>query len=155
MNHNDIASIVDQVIDQFYRNDSFLLDLEDPASEWSIAHRIAVYLETALKGWNVDCEYNRMGQDGEPKRNAEGVIIRPDIIVHHRGRAEMEHNLLVIEVKKDNSSHDFKKLKDFTIKPEPDQEQRYQYQYGLALSFVPKLSLQWFHEGKEFRPENK
>jgi hypothetical protein len=148
MNHNELVSIIEQVINQFYRDDLFLLRDEptDSASEWSIAHRIAVYLETALKDWNVDCEYNRMGQDSDIKQNTKGENVRPDIIVHHRSKVEIEHNLLVIEVKKSNSSHDFEKLKDYTSTP--GQGRPYQYQYGLALSFLPNLLLQWFHKGE-------
>ncbi|MGA2914436.1 MAG: hypothetical protein ABSE89_00190 [Sedimentisphaerales bacterium] len=149
MNHDELVSVVEQVINQFYINDSFLLGIS--VSEWSIAHRIAVYLEMALTDWDVDCEYNRTRQDGSIKQNAEGENKRPDIVVHHRGKVEIEHNLLVIEVKTANSSNDFEKLKDFTSKPEPDQERPFQYQYGLALSFVPDLSLHWFREGKELR----
>jgi len=97
MNHNYLVGIVDQAINQFYRNDLFLLDVS--ASEWSIAHRIAVYLEKAFKGWNVDCEYNRTREDRSIKQDSEGKNKRPDIVVHHRGKVEIEHNLLVIEMK--------------------------------------------------------
>jgi hypothetical protein len=145
ISHNYLVSRVDQAIKQFYRNDMLLLDFS--ASEWSIAHRIAVYLEKGFKGWNVDCEYNRTREDCSIKQNAEGKNKRPDIVVHHRGKVEIEHNLLVIEIKTSGSNHDFKKLKDYTN--EPNMKRPFQYQYGLALSFIPNLSLQWFHKGEK------
>jgi hypothetical protein len=152
MEFNDLERILKQVIAQFYRNDSSLLAdrAPDSAHECSIAHRLAVYLETACPVWNIDCEYNRIGQNHNIKQNTEGKKIRPDVIVHHRDKLEIEHNLLAIEVKKAASDHDSKdigKLQDLTAKPKG--KRRVQYQYGLALSFVPNLSLRWFHEGEE------
>jgi hypothetical protein len=133
MNLEELRNKVDLAIDMFFARDSKLLDIH--ASEWAIAHRIAVYFEKSLKGWNVDCEYNRVALEGNTKRDAEGVYRRPDIIVHHRGMVEKEHNLLVIEVKIRNTPEDYRKLMDFTSPPR--QSRPFQYQYGLALSFDP------------------
>ena len=142
MNREELEDKVDQAINMFYSRDSQLLDIA--VSEWAIAHRIAVYLEQHFKGWNIDCEYNRVGLIGEIKHNAEGANKRPDIIVHHRGMIEKEHNLLVIEVKIKNTTDDDDKLIDFTSPP--CEERPYQYQYGLALSFYPRLEKKWFPE---------
>lgn len=142
MNLQEIENKVDVAIDMFFARDSILLDMD--AAEWAIAHRIAVYLEKTLKGWNIDCEYNRVGWAGNTKHNAEGTYKRPDIVVHHRGRVEKQHNLLVIEVKVKNTSEDYSKLRGFTSPP--CQNRPFQYQYGLALSFDPHVKKKWFQE---------
>ena len=142
MNPEELRNKVDLAIDMFFARDSKLLDID--ASEWAIAHRIAVYLEEPLKGWNIDCEYNRVALEGNTKRDAEGIYRRPDIIVHHRGMVEKEHNPLVIEVKIQNTPEDYRKLMDFTSPPR--QNRPFQYQYGLALSFDPHIEKKWFPE---------
>lgn len=84
--------------------------LVEGASERAIAHRIAVYLESYYShpDWNVDCEYNRMGDKRDPKqvtatkslpasKGSKGARVFPDVIVHRRGPAGP--NLVAIEVK--------------------------------------------------------
>jgi hypothetical protein len=142
VNRRELIRKVDLAISKFYSRDLGLLDID--ASEWAIAHRIAVYLEEYSEGWNIDCEYNRVGLSGATKHNAHGAYKRPDIVIHHRGMVEKEHNLLVIEIKVDNSSDDYTKLRDFTSPP--SQHPPFQYRYGLALSFKPGLEKKWFPE---------
>jgi hypothetical protein len=142
MTLDEVNHKIDMAIDMLFARDAQLFDTE--VSEWAIAHRIAVYLERYFEGWNVDCEYNRVGLDGATKHNAEGVYKRPDIVVHHRGMTQKEHNLLVIEVKRKNSDEDYDKLREFTSPP--CQNRKFQYQYGLALSFEPNVKKMWFPE---------
>lgn len=104
-------------------------------NERTLCHRLAVYLEWFFKGYDVDCEYNRV--DGiDPKRihivrsdikekikgfnqnNGNDDVARtayPDIIVHKRDTNNM--NLLVIEIKKDSNKDgdeiDFYKLRAY------------------------------------------
>ena len=144
MNFKELKRKVDLAISKFYARDLGLLDIT--VSEWAIAHRIAVYLEELFEGWNVDCEYNRAGPSKLPKYARDGTNKRPDIVIHHRTMPEKEHNLLVIEIKTDNSSEDYSKLKDFTSSP--NGARHFQYQYGLALSFKPRLKKKWFPEGE-------
>lgn len=140
MNFNKLMDNVNMTINTFLKKDSELFALG--ASEWAVAHRIAVYLEKYFKGWHIDCEYNKVGLSGTTKQNADGDYKRPDIIVHHRGMVERKHNLLVIEVKINNTQEDYAKLQDFTSPPRKDR--KFQYQYGLALSFSPNLEKKWF-----------
>jgi len=142
MNFEELTRKVDLAVHKFYARDSKLFDID--AAEWAVAHRIAVYLEKYFEGWNIDCEYNRVGLSGDTKRNTERAYKRPDIIIHHRGMIEKEHNLLVIEVKIANSFQDYIKLRDFTSAP--CRNRPFQYQYGLALSFRPSLEKKWFPE---------
>jgi hypothetical protein len=138
-----IKRIVLRVIDKLIVCDSALFNLD--ASEWSIAHRLAVYLEQDLPGWHVDCEYNRQGLDLDSvKRGSTGKRMRPDICIHHRGELALEHNLLVIEIKKSDSTHDFEKASEYTKCPAG--KRKFQYQYGLALSMSLR-ELVWFKNG--------
>lgn len=121
--------------------------LRQDASEWAIAHRLAVYLEPQLSGWNIDCEYNRKGYGLDPKRNHDDRAIRPDIIVHHRGHGSPAHNLLVVEMKKHEEEGDLGKACSYT--DAPSNKRPFQYQYGLALSFFPELKLTWYSDGKK------
>lgn len=76
-----------------------------------MTHRLALYLESEFPGWDVDCEYNRLGD--APKKltrrlseqvdaaDTDAYTVFPDIVVHRRGE---QLNLLVIEAKKLTSS---------------------------------------------------
>ena len=77
-------------------HDSHLL--EKDVNELSISHRLALYLQQLFDSWDVDCEYNRNLDD---KKRLDEDIVRPDIIVHHRGKG---NNLMVIEMKKMTST---------------------------------------------------
>jgi len=132
-------------IEKLKVNDSVLIDkkMERPA-----AHRLAVYLEEYFPGWNIDCEYNKMGEKTQPKQNSCGNHKRPDIIIHKRERNEKENNLLVIEIKiEHNGVNDTNKLIDFTSEPSPSRT--FQYQKGLQITFLPSLDLKWFIGGKQ------
>lgn len=149
MDRNKLALIVQEAINMVFARDAMLMTQEN--SEWSIAHRLAVYLEQMLPGWNIDCEYNRQDHETDHvKKSAEGKIVRPDIIVHHRSRTQLDHNLLAIELKKKNvSQDDLKKLTDYTSPPVG--KRKFQYQYGLAIDLSSNpLSLTWFEHGQQF-----
>lgn len=141
----EIKSHVQRAIDCVYAHDSALFKIE--ASEWAIAHRLAVYLEKTLPGWNVDCEYNRQGSGRDAKTNELKQKIRPDITVHHRTEPAIEHNLIAIEVKKREDAADWTKVSELTT-PAKD-NRKFQYRYGLALSFFPALETHWYENGTE------
>ncbi len=130
-------------IDKLHDFDSALLRLN--SYEWSLSHRLAVYLEQLVRGWDVDCEYNRQGQYKDIKKRSNGCRIRPDINIHHRGHVESVHNLLVIEVKINETESDSEKVCEYTRPPNADR--RFQYQFGLALSLKPTPKLKWFTNG--------
>src|SRR5438552_3902549 len=105
---NEVKHSVHNALTNLLQNDSLLL--EHNASERSITHKLAEYLQKEFAGWNVDCEYNR--NRGEIKRvpvprdrvrgdDLESKTVFPDIIIHKRGT---DRNLLVIEVKKSNGA---------------------------------------------------
>jgi hypothetical protein len=151
MTRDELAGKINIAVGMLFEKDSMLFDIR--ASEWAIAHRMAVYLEKHFEAWNVDCEYNKVGLDGATKHDSAGDYRRPDIIIHHRGMTQKEDNLLVIEVKIKNSDEDCDKLRDFTSPPRHGRE--FQYQYGLALSFDPYVKKTWFPNEKEIETITK
>ncbi len=125
MPRQEIQSKIYEAYRQLLLNDRYLFGVD--ASERSLTHKLAEYMQYQFTGWNVDCEYNRDGPEvksvypweekaeeilreieNEPegrKRNVllnkleNGLTVFPDIIVHHRGTNE---NLVIFEVKKSN-----------------------------------------------------
>lgn len=147
MSYRYVIQSVHRSISQLLKNDLFLIERD--VSEWAIAHRMAVYLETRFPEWDVDCEYNRQGLDGDGKRNADNDIVRPDITIHKRGLGEVENNLLVVEIKKGAGEDDPKKVLDYTSLP--NGKRTFQYQLGLTLgSFAPDpREVNWYCNGAE------
>jgi hypothetical protein len=106
---------------EFYAHESFLF--EKDLGERTLTHRLAVQLEKQFAGWNVDCDYNRLGE--RTLRLPHGTIVStddpfgksiyPDIVVHQR---EVPNNLLAIEVRKaanhQSPEHDRHKLRALT-----------------------------------------
>jgi hypothetical protein len=106
---------------EFYARETHLL--EKDLGERTLTHRLAVHLEKQFAGWDVDCDYNRLGERTLrlPKAtivstdDALGKSVYPDIIVHQR---EIPNNLLAIEVRKASNhqppEHDQHKLRALT-----------------------------------------
>jgi hypothetical protein len=106
---------------EFYAQETFLLDKD--VGERALTHRLAVHLEHQFAGWQVDCDYDRLGE--RTLRLPHGTIIStddhlgksiyPDIVVHQR---EIPNNLLTIEVRKTSNhqplEHDQHKLRALT-----------------------------------------
>jgi hypothetical protein len=106
---------------EFYAHETYLL--ERNLGERTLTHRLAVHLEKQFPGWNVDCDYNRLGE--RTLRLPKGTIVStddeigksifPDIVVHQR---EIPNNLLAIEVRKVSNhqppEHDQHKLRALT-----------------------------------------
>ena len=90
-------------IHEFYARETFLLDKD--AGERALTHRLAVQFEKQFQGWEIDCEYDRLGE--RTLRLPHGSIVStddhlaksiyPDIVVHQR---EIPNNLLAVEVRK-------------------------------------------------------
>jgi len=81
------------------------------------------------------------------------VSCYPDIIVHQRGNND--HNILIIEVKKQSSDikddkYDICKLKAFT---EESENNKYKYQFGVFIKLITvdgsnKSDCKWYKDGK-------
>src|SRR5205809_1509586 len=89
-----MRDVVKKALAEFSRKDMTLLHLT--VHEQTLAHRLAMYIERRIKGWHVDCEYNR--NRSVPKMRLDGVHrMTPDIVVHRRNTPM---NLLAGEIKK-------------------------------------------------------
>lgn len=143
---DDLKTLVKIAVRNFLNCDKNLLDWN--ASEWSCAHRIAVYLEPMFPGWNIDCEYNRQGDKGRSKSGnvSDSGLCRPDIAIHHRGEPTLEHNLLAVEIKKENDPIDFIRAKDYIAPPGSDKP--YQYQFAVAIE-LKQEKMTWFPQDEE------
>ena len=94
-------------LQEFYARETFLLDKD--LGERTLTHRLAVHCEKQFSGWDVDCDFNRLGE--RTLRLPHGTIVStddhlgksvyPDIVVHQR---EIPNNLLAIEVRKVSQS---------------------------------------------------
>jgi hypothetical protein len=105
----------------FYAHEAFLLD--KGAGERALTHRLAVHVEGQFPGWEIDCEYDRMGD--RTLRLPRGTIVStddhlaksiyPDIVVHQRA---IPNNLLAVEIRKSVNhqplDHDQHKLRALT-----------------------------------------
>jgi hypothetical protein len=145
---NAVASAIESL-----KAEAPALDFES-VHERSTAHRLAVQLEPHFKMWNVDCEYDR---DGQLKKTLLGIAqcdsrkatdgILPDIIVHHRRGQGRDHNLLVVELKKDVEEDvcDKRKLELLT-----SPYGQYQYCVGLYINIAGgKFACTWYKDGAQ------
>ena len=104
-------------IREFYAREVHLF--EKDLGERTLTHRLAVQIEKHFPGWEVDCDYDRLGE--RTLRLPHGTVVStddhfgksiyPDIVVHQR---EIPNNLLAIELRKANNhqplEHDQHKL---------------------------------------------
>jgi hypothetical protein len=125
---------------EFYARETHLL--EKDLGERALTHRLAVHVEKQFPGWDVDCDYNRLGE--RTLRLPKGTIIStddeigksiyPDIVVHQRG---IPNNLLAIEVRKASNhqppEHDQHKLRGLT-----DPHLWFAYRIGVYLTLARK-----------------
>jgi hypothetical protein len=127
-------------IEVFYVRETHLLKKD--LGERTLTHRLAVYLENQFSGWEVDCDYSRLGE--RTLRLPRGSIVStddhlgksvyPDIVVHQR---EIPNNLLAIEVRGAGNhqppEHDQHKLRGLT-----DPHLWFAYRIGLSLTLGKK-----------------
>jgi hypothetical protein len=123
---------------EFYAREGFLF--EKDLGERALTHRLAVYLERQFLGWEVDCDYDRLGE--RTLRMPKGSIVStddhlgksvyPDIVVHRRAIPE---NLLAVEVRKAGNhqppEHDQHKLRALT-----DPNLWFAYRLGVYLTLA-------------------
>ncbi len=127
-------------IREFYAREVHLF--EKDLGERTLTHRLAVQIEKHFPGWEVDCDYDRLGE--RTLRLPHGTVVStddhfgksiyPDIVVHQR---EIPNNLLAIEVRKANNhqplEHDQHKLQALT-----DPHLWFAYRIGVLLTLGKK-----------------
>jgi len=117
---SELSTLVD-ALEAFYAREKFLFDKD--LGERALTHRLAVYIERQFAGFDVDCDFNRLGERTLllPKAtivstdDTLGKSVFPDIVVHQR---DVPNNLLAIEVRKAANhqplQHDRHKLQALT-----------------------------------------
>ena len=61
-------------LQEFYAREAYIL--EKDLGERALTHRLAVRLERQYPGWDVDCDYNRLGE--RTLRLPHGTIVSTD-----------------------------------------------------------------------------
>jgi hypothetical protein len=103
--------------------------LRRDVKEETIAARLAAHLTPHFAGYDIDVEYNKMGD--APKQvawNEKPEFVYPDIIVHRAGTTT---NILVMELKKDSNP----KSKDDDIRKLGAYRRELGYLHALFLRF--------------------
>jgi hypothetical protein len=118
--HAELDKVV-AALKEFYAREAFLFAHD--LGERTLTHRLAIHLERQFPGFEVDCDFDRLGRrtlnlpHGSIVSTDDhlGKSIYPDIVVHQRA---IPNNLLAIEVRKaDNHQpveHDRHKLRALT-----------------------------------------
>jgi hypothetical protein len=118
--HAELAKLV-VALQAFYAREAHLFERD--LGERALTYRLAVQIEQQFSGWDIDCDYNRLGERRLrlPKGtivstdDALGKSIYPDIVVHRRA---VPLNLLAVEVRKAANhqplDHDRHKLRALT-----------------------------------------
>ncbi|WP_431945587.1 hypothetical protein [Micromonospora marina] len=120
-----------QALQDLYEQDRQLFDLG--VGETALCFRLGHHLANRVDGpWDVDAEYDREGTAARRKtRNpADGTHMRPDLVIHRRGRGGRTNNLLFLEVKRFRGpSLDSRDVDKAAVAVE-----RHNYQLGVALA---------------------
>jgi len=143
-------------LQEFYARETYLM--EKDLGERALTHRLAVHVERQFPGWEVDCDYDRLGE--RTLRLPHGTIVStddhlaksvyPDIVVHQRA---IPNNLLAIEVRKaanhQSVEHDQHKLRTLT-----DPHLWFAYWIGVLMTLAKKnvASSEIYVGGKLDRP---
>ncbi len=129
MKDNDLARLLSEAVSAAYAETPSLFDKK--GIEQAMVFRIGIHLHkllqsTELKHYQLDCEYNKKGDD--PKRDINGTAIRPDLIVHQRGDNHESANKLAVEFKEwwNKNTGDTFKLENLTHR-----DGGYAYQLGV------------------------
>lgn len=95
MDNQEIKQIIEHALVILYRTEKEIIG--DETHEQSVSARLMLHLQHLLPEWNVDMEFNRQGENRDPKTDLEDVIRKPDIVVHKRGHEGP--NLAVVLIK--------------------------------------------------------
>lgn len=123
-------------------------------------HYFKLNYSDLYKGYDIDPEYNRSGDDPKKYANQTGDTLncaKPDMIIHKRGCNK--YNFAYFEFKtfwnndKTGKANDIKKLKAFTSSSElfiyKGRPYSYNYVHGIYIILYPdKAEIYWYSNGK-------
>ncbi len=140
-NLKNLEKLIVDAVNIFLTEEKSLFEVG--VNERSLTHKFAEHLVLFFPGWNIDCEYNRDGEDIkrliDRRERTYGDDLKaksvfPDIIIHHRKLRGAKNNLLIIEAKKDANPierrADINKLSAF--------KREFNYQFCCFLNFKIK-----------------
>lgn len=121
-----LSTSLHDAVRRLYERDSSLIveRAQEQSVVFHIGRHLAAELDQWTDRWKVDMEYNRAQGEETLERvrkylpktagRSEGAV-RPDLIVHDRGRSAPDANLLVMEVKHATADRriDYGKLRGF------------------------------------------
>ncbi len=130
-----LKELLFESVAKLYANDSCLFFRR--GLENTCVTRIIYYMQDMLyndprfriwQHYNLDFEYNK-STEGLKDINTNARYIKPDLLLHIR--LNNNHNLLVVEFKKDQKSSENDKIK---VRALTNQHQRYRYKLGCVVS---------------------
>ena len=133
--HSELNRLI-SALQEFYMRERVILERD--LGERTLTYRLAVQIERQFPGWDVDCDYNRLGERTMllplgaivSTDDSLGKSVYPDIVVHRR---TVPDNLLAIEVRKATNHqplrHDLHKLMALT-----DPHLWFAYRVGVLLT---------------------
>ena len=147
----DLKNIIKESVMALLKEQPMLFKSSDDINERTISGELASKISKYIKGYHINCEYNRMTDEHGnqiPKRiglnpnNKNKSLVYPDIIIHRQ--EDGDHNLLIIELKlawkNQGKERDIEKLK-YYIK-----ELNYKYGLYLELSEYGVNEMLWFQK---------
>lgn len=144
----EVSRRLNDALDRFFEHDFDLLRVS--SSERSVCGALAAHLHSAFSGYDVDVEYNRIGEDKiktmglrQPDGSDKMSPVYPDIIVHKR-TVEEGSNLLVLEVKKHQSdgSASYQEDKSYDLYKLDKYKEELRYQDAIFVEFPTGVSAQ-------------
>jgi hypothetical protein len=99
-----IEQIIKQAISELYLKDKALID--DEVHEQAISAKLMCYLQNMMPEWNVDVEFNRQGDNRDPKTDTGGVNRKPDIIIHKRGPEGPNRAVILVKCEWNSASRE-------------------------------------------------
>jgi hypothetical protein len=125
-----IGTAINEACVWLYENENAKRLIDEKAHERTI---VPGYLLPELKnrfpGWDVDPDYNREGIDRGPKKDLDGKLLVPDVIIHKRG--PKGPNLVTIQVK-GYWNHENRKIDEGSLQ-RLQAKHHYKYLYRLEL----------------------
>lgn len=135
-----VLSQIENVVRQTVLDNAELI--QSNCHEVSISAKIMCALSNIYPDWDVDVEYNRDLNDVKKLFNGHGL--RPDVIIHNRGKKGPQNNYIVMEIKKCSSkagrNFDLEKLIEMT-----DQSGRFQYQFGVFVNIKSPEEIEFIY----------
>lgn len=127
MENQEIKQVIENALAILYRTEKEIID--DQVHEQTISARLMLHLQHLLPDWNVDVEFNRQGENRDPKIDENGTNRKPDIIIHKRGTNGPNLAVILVKCEWNMETHENDQLVAQSIKV----KHRYQTSFTLEI----------------------